>query len=265
MKKTFLISAVFLLISLIIPHSRQSVSAAGQKCCPNTGYYDSDPSSDTYGMCVWQPYRGSKQSIPTACVPGESCIGSDAGSAKKGICTEPGGGAKCCDIGHYDSDSSSDTYKKCVWQPYRESKQSKSSNCSADQWCSNNTCVSGTPYTSVQTEAKLYCDAAGNFTNDPNITGKLYTAIGCIPIQNSNELIGFILRWAIGIGGGIAFLLIILAGFQIMTSAGNPDRLKAGQELMTSAIAGLMLLIFSVFILKIIGVDILELPGFGGS
>ncbi|MBU0572662.1 pilin [Patescibacteria group bacterium] len=91
------------------------------------------------------------------------------------------------------------------------------------------------------------------------------TAIGCIPIEDSNLLIGFILKWAIGVGGGIAFLLIVLAGFQIMTSSGNPDRLKAGQELMTSAIAGLILLIFSVFILKIIGVDILELPGFGGT
>ena len=82
------------------------------------------------------------------------------------------------------------------------------------------------------------------------------TAIGCIPIGGTNEFIEFILRWAIGIGGGIAFLLIIFAGFQIMTSAGNPERLKAGQELLTSAIAGLILLIFSVFILRIIGVNI---------
>ena len=95
--------------------------------------------------------------------------------------------------------------------------------------------------------------------------GSINTAIGCIPINNTDEFIGFILRWAVGIGGGIAFLLIVLAGFQIMTSAGNPDRLKAGQELMTSAIAGLILLIFSVFILRIIGVDILGLPDFGGS
>ena len=72
---------------------------------------------------------------------------------------------------------------------------------------------------------------------------------------------GFILTWAIGIGGGIAFLLIIVAGFQIMTSTGNPERLKAGQELLTSAIAGLIMIIFSVFILRIIGVDILKLPG----
>jgi len=85
----------------------------------------------------------------------------------------------------------------------------------------------------------------------------LDTAIGCIPIGDTDALIGFILSWAIGIGGGIAFLLIIFAAFQIMTSSGNPDRLKAGQELMTSAIAGLILLIFSVFILRIIGVNIL--------
>ncbi len=74
---------------------------------------------------------------------------------------------------------------------------------------------------------------------------------------------GFILKWAIGIGGGIAFLLIIYAGFMLMTSQGNPERLQAGKELMTSAISGLILLIFSIFILKVIGVDILGIPGFG--
>ena len=86
------------------------------------------------------------------------------------------------------------------------------------------------------------------------------TAIGCIPISDTNAFIGFILRWAIGIGGGIAFLLILYAGFMIMSSSGNPERLKAGQELLTSAIAGLIMLIFSVFILRVIGVDILGLP-----
>lgn len=89
------------------------------------------------------------------------------------------------------------------------------------------------------------------------------TAIGCIPVLgNQNDFLAFILRWAIGIGGGIAFLLIVYAGFLIMSSAGNPERLKAGQELLTSAISGLVLLIFSVFILNLIGVKILAIPGF---
>jgi hypothetical protein len=96
------------------------------------------------------------------------------------------------------------------------------------------------------------------------------TAIGCIPVLGANgttDFLTWILRWAVGVGSGIAFLLILYAGFMIMTSAGNPERLKAGQELLTSAISGLILLIFSVFILKFIGVDILGLCnfGFGGA
>lgn len=85
------------------------------------------------------------------------------------------------------------------------------------------------------------------------------TAIGCIPVEDTNAFLGWILGWAVGIGGGIAFLLIVYASFMVMTSQGMPDRLKAGQELLTSAISGLIMLIFAVFILKFIGVDILGL------
>jgi hypothetical protein len=100
----------------------------------------------------------------------------------------------------------------------------------------------------------------GPTENCPNDT-EINTAIGCIPFGDTNAFVGFILRWAIGVGGGIAFLLIIMATFQIMSSSGDPERLKGGQELLTSAIAGLIMLIFSVFILRVIGVDILKLPG----
>ncbi|MCX6703872.1 MAG: pilin, partial [Candidatus Woesebacteria bacterium] len=110
---------------------------------------------------------------------------------------------------------------------------------------------SPTPYS---TSTPVYCSGQ---------TG-INTAIGCIHVLGTPEqFLGDILRWAVGIGGGIAFLLIIYAGFMIMTSSGNPERLKAGQELLTSAISGLILLVFSIFILKFIGVDILGLCKFG--
>ena len=83
------------------------------------------------------------------------------------------------------------------------------------------------------------------------------TAIGCIPVEKPSDLIGFLLPWGIGIAGGIAFLLIIYAGFLIMSSAGDPHRLQAGKELLTAAFSGLILLIFSVFLLRLIGVNIL--------
>ena len=81
-------------------------------------------------------------------------------------------------------------------------------------------------------------------------------------MEDLADKINNILPIAIGLGGAIAFLLIVFGGFQIILSAGNPDRVKAGKEMITSAIAGLLLIIFSVFILRLIGHDILEIPGF---
>jgi hypothetical protein len=65
-----------------------------------------------------------------------------------------------------------------------------------------------------------------------------------------------------GIGGGMAFALIVYSGFMMMTSQGDPKRLEAGRELMTSAIMGIALLIFAVLVLYVIGVDILQIPSF---
>ncbi len=76
------------------------------------------------------------------------------------------------------------------------------------------------------------------------------------------ETINKVVNYSIGIGGIIAFILIIFGAFQIILSAGNPDRVKAGKEMITSAIAGLLLIIFAVFILKLIGADILKIPEF---
>lgn len=88
------------------------------------------------------------------------------------------------------------------------------------------------------------------------------TAIGCIPTEPSAFITKF-LRLGIGMAGGIAFLLILFGGFQILTSAGNPEQLNAGRELVGSAVTGLLLIIFSIFLLRLIGMDILGIPGFG--
>ena len=91
--------------------------------------------------------------------------------------------------------------------------------------------------------------------------GCIQTAIGCINPSPSGIFEVFF-RIGIGIAGGIAFLLIVFGGFQIITSAGNPEKLNEGKEAVSSAIAGLLMIIFSIFLLKIIGVNILGLPGF---
>lgn len=88
------------------------------------------------------------------------------------------------------------------------------------------------------------------------------TAIGCIPINDLNSISRFALQWAIGIAGGIGLIFIASAAFRIMTSIGDPRRLQSGNELLTSAIAGIVMVVLSVFLLRVLGVNVLGLfPG----
>lgn len=93
--------------------------------------------------------------------------------------------------------------------------------------------------------------------------GGTWSALGCIPIGNITNFILGILGFAAGIAGGITFLLIVWGGFKYMLSRGNPEAIAESREIITNAIAGLLLILFSAILMRIIGVDILQLPGFG--
>jgi hypothetical protein len=66
----------------------------------------------------------------------------------------------------------------------------------------------------------------------------------------------------LSIAAFIAIGCIIYAAVQIQLSQGDAEKLKKARETLTSCILGFMLIIFSVFILRVIGVDILQIPGF---
>lgn len=87
--------------------------------------------------------------------------------------------------------------------------------------------------------------------------GGLSTAIGCIPFDQTSGFTIFFVTLGIGIGGGIAFLVIVYAGFMLMTSSGDPRKMRAAKQLLLSAIGGIILLILSVFIIRVLGVNIL--------
>jgi hypothetical protein len=92
--------------------------------------------------------------------------------------------------------------------------------------------------------------------------GGLYTGLGCIPTTFSSFVSNFLLGFGISLGGGISLMCIIYSAFMIQTSRGNADKIQHAQEQLTACITGLMLIIFSIFILRVIGVDILKIPGF---
>lgn len=90
----------------------------------------------------------------------------------------------------------------------------------------------------------------------------LYTAVGCIG-ADSDSIVTRLVRIGLGIAGGVALLMILAGSFMFSTSQGDPKKASEAKELITSAVIGLVFIIFSVTLLQFIGVTILHLPGFG--
>ena len=97
----------------------------------------------------------------------------------------------------------------------------------------------------------------GPASSDPRV----YTALGCIPVK-IDSFVMWLLPKLFGVAGGIAFLLMVYGFFLVGTSGGDPKKVQGGQETITSAISGLVLSIFALFVLRLIAVDILKIPGF---
>lgn len=127
-------------------------------------------------------------------------------------------------------------------------------------------------------EAFALCKQVGSPTGNPNqqtnyarcnecFTNKgVWTALGCIPYGeggNATSIVQAFIRIGLGIGGGVVVLMVLAGGFILSTSQGDPKRVDEAKAMITSAIMGLVFIIFSITILRFIGVRILQIPGFG--
>ncbi|PIP74934.1 MAG: hypothetical protein CO135_00330 [Candidatus Levybacteria bacterium CG_4_9_14_3_um_filter_35_16] len=97
---------------------------------------------------------------------------------------------------------------------------------------------------------------------DSSGTFSCLTGFG-IPIStNPQDFVKAIFQIILSISGGIALLLVIFSGYRMVMSRGNPEKIQEARDRLTSAIVGLLFIIFSLVILQIIGVDILHIPQF---
>lgn len=92
-------------------------------------------------------------------------------------------------------------------------------------------------------------------------SGTIDTAIGCIRVGNVTDTASFFISWGIGLAGGVSTVLIVYSGLLFAFSQGDPKKVQSAKELLTSSISGLVMIIFSVFLLRVIGIDILAIPG----
>ncbi len=130
----------------------------------------------------------------------------------------------------------------------------------------NSSCICVSPTPGPLTALTKFCQALSSqeqeTCNSCATSGGIWTAVGCVYPNVKDFIEKTVLGFGIGLAGFVALLCIIYAAFRLQTSQGNPENIKKAQELLTSCIMGLMLIIFAVFILRLIGVDILKIPFF---
>lgn len=110
-------------------------------------------------------------------------------------------------------------------------------------------------------DACMTCLYDGPTATDAPKEGVSWTVLGCIK-TDPGSFTEQILQLVTAVIGGIMFLVFLFGGFKLLTSAGDPQQLATGKRLVTSSIIALLLIIFSLVILRFVGVEILKLPGF---
>ncbi len=107
-------------------------------------------------------------------------------------------------------------------------------------------------------------EAANAAKSAGSVGSCINTALGCVP-YTVNGFSTWLLQILFGIAGGIAFLLMVYGFILIATSSGDEKKVQAAKETITSAITGLLVSIFALFLFRLIAVDILKIPGISGS
>ncbi len=97
--------------------------------------------------------------------------------------------------------------------------------------------------------------------DDSSIPSSVNTAVGEVG-TNFSSLSKNVFDLVLGVAGTIALIATIIAGYKYMISQGNPEALKSASTQLTSAIIGLLFIIFSFVILQIIGSDIFGIDKF---
>jgi hypothetical protein len=73
-----------------------------------------------------------------------------------------------------------------------------------------------------------------------------------VGINNLGDLINRIFLILIPIAAIILFIAFVWGGFDLMFSQGDPGKIKKGRAKVTSAIIGFVIIIFSIFIVRVI-------------
>ena len=75
--------------------------------------------------------------------------------------------------------------------------------------------------------------------------------------DNFNTKLQAVLNWIFGIIGIVAVIMIILGGFTMMTSSGDPGKVKNGKDTILYGVIGLVVALLAVVIVNFVVVNAL--------
>lgn len=85
--------------------------------------------------------------------------------------------------------------------------------------------------------------------------GKVTLSLG----MDLNRLVAWFYYFIVGIAGFAAFIMLVWGGFRWLTSAGNPAAISDAKDRIFSALLGLLIILASYLILKVINPELLML------
>lgn len=77
--------------------------------------------------------------------------------------------------------------------------------------------------------------------------------------QNLNQIVAWFYYFIVGIAGFAAFVMMIVGGFQYLTSAGNPAQISDAKDRILKALLGLLIILASWLILQVINPELIIL------
>ena len=152
-------------------------------------------------------------------------------------------------------------------QSYCTNKNCKTTNWESINYCScsdcetvadcTNKCPSTCPddcHADPQTNTCVCNDTKPTDPTDPSTGGSVTIGppFGASGPQSIGDLIKNITDWVLGLSGAVAVLFIIIAGFRYITAHGDSKQTEAAKTALRNAIVGLVIVILSFFIVRII-------------
>ena len=69
---------------------------------------------------------------------------------------------------------------------------------------------------------------------------------------NIADILSALLPYIFTLAGLVLFIMLIMGGFGMLTSAGSPDKMKAAQGKITSAIIGFVIIFIAYWLMRIL-------------